>query len=348
MKKYKACVVGHFGFEKTLLNGQTVKTKILSDELDRVFGAKNIKKIDTHGNVFKTMFSVLKAVMAMFTCKNLVILPAHNGVRAFVPLLSKLNILSKCRLHYAVIGGWLADYIKDKKFVKKGLKKFHGIYVETISMKKALNEMGYENIYIMPNCKNLKILDESELVYNTEKPYKLCTFSRVMKEKGIEDAINAVKTINEKYGETVFTLDIYGQVDSNQTKWFENLQKTFPEYVKYGGLVSFDKSTEVLKNYFALLFPTYYDGEGFAGTLIDAMVAGVPVIASDWKYNPEIVVDKKTGILYKTKNTAVFTDKLDYIYNNAEAWNTLKLNCIGDAKKYLPENVIQILIKNLS
>ena len=200
----------------------------------------------------------------------------------------------------------------------------------------------------MPNCKNLKILDESELVYNTEKPYKLCTFSRVMKEKGIEDAINAVKTINEKYGETVFTLDIYGQVDSNQTKWFENLQKTFPEYVKYGGLVSFDKSTEVLKNYFALLFPTYYDGEGFAGTLIDAMVAGVPVIASDWKYNPEIVVDKKTGILYKTKNTAVFTDKLDYIYNNAEAWNTLKLNCIGDAKKYLPENVIQILIKNLS
>ena len=347
-KVKKICIVGHFAFGKTMLNGQTVKTKILSDELDRMYGTENVGKIDTHGNKLKMAWSVLKAMFGMFCYKNIIILPAHNGVRVFVPVLSAFKRISKCKLHYAVVGGWLADYIKDKDKVKKGLFKFDGVYVETTAMKNALNEMGYNNIFIMPNCKNLDILKEDQLIYNTEKPYKLCTFSRVMKEKGIEDAVNAIKTVNEKYGETVYTLDIYGQVDADQTEWFENLKASFPEYVKYGGLVPFDKSTEVLKDYFALLFPTYYDGEGFAGTVIDALAAGVPIVASDWRYNPEVVKKDITGVLFETGNIKEFVDNLEYMVLNADKWNCLKVNCICEAKNYLPENAMQILIKNLS
>ena len=344
MKKTKACVVGHFAFGKELLNGQTVKTKILAEELERVCGKENIAKIDTHGNKFKMLWSVVKSVFAMFSCENMVILPAHNGVRVFVPVLSKFAGVSKCKLHYAVIGGWLPEYIENKNGIKKGLKKFHGVYVETTAMKNAMEEMGYDNILIMPNCKNLNILKEEELVYNNEKPYKLCTFSRVMKEKGIEDAVNAVNAINEKYGETVYTLDIYGQVDVDQTEWFEELKASFPDCIKYGGLVPFDKSTDVLKDYFALLFPTYYAGEGFAGTVIDALAAGVPIVASDWRYNSEVVNNGTTGRLFKTGNSKEFTDILDEMFLNADSWNKLKLNCIREAEEYLPKNVMKIML----
>lgn len=58
-----------------------------------------------------------------------------------------------------------------------------------------------------------------------------------MKEKGIEDAVNAVEEINKKYGETIFTLDIYGQIDSMQTEWFELLQSRFSKDISYKGLV---------------------------------------------------------------------------------------------------------------
>ena len=98
-----------------------------------------------------------------------------------------------------------------------------------------------------------------------------------MREKGIEDAVNAVVSVNTDLGVQAFSLDIYGQVDGAQIEWFESLQKKFPSYIRYGGLVPYDKSVDVLKDYFALLFPTYYEGEGFAGTLIDAYSAGVPV-----------------------------------------------------------------------
>lgn len=344
----QVAVVGHFAFGKQFLDGQTVKTKILAEELERIYGKETVVKIDTHGNKLKMGLAVVKAVFAMFKCKNIVVLPAHNGVRVFIPLLSMLKKISKCRLHYSVIGGWLADYIKDKKRVQNGLKSFDGIYVETKAMKNALDVLEYKNVFIMPNCKNLNILKEDELVYNTEKPYKLCTFSRVMKEKGIEDAVKAVKAVNEKYGETIFTLDIYGQVDAEQTDWFENLKNSFPDYVKYGGLVPFDKSTEVLKNYFALLFPTYYAGEGFAGTVIDALAAGVPIVSSDWRYNSEVVNNGDTGKLFETGNSKEFTDILDEIFLNAAKWNELKLNCINKAEEYLPKNVIGMMTKKFN
>lgn len=138
---------------------------------------------------------------------------------------------------------------------------------------------------------------------------KLCTFSRVMREKGIEDAAKAVTTVNAELGYRAFSLDIFGQIDSRQTEWFEDLKKTFPDYIHYVGLVPFDKSVETLKSYYMLLFPTYYEGEGFAGTLIDAYSAGVPVIASDWRYNPEIV-NKNVGYVYNTGNQSEFVKLL--------------------------------------
>ncbi len=169
---------------------------------------------------------------------------------------------------------------------------------------------------------------------------------RVMKEKGIEDAVNAVKTVNEHFGRIVYTLDIYGQVDSAQTEWFNELKSTFPLYIKYGELVPFDKSVEVLKNYFALLFPTYYEGEGFAGTLLDAMAAGVPVIASDWRYNPEIV-NEKTGYVYPVRDNHAFVTTLISIGNNSDLILSKKSDCLKEAEKYRAENVIQCLISKL-
>lgn len=40
--------------------------------------------------------------------------------------------------------------------------------------------------------------------------------------------------------------------------------------VEYKGLVPYDQSTKYLKQYFALIFPTFFSGEGFPGTIIDA------------------------------------------------------------------------------
>ena len=40
-------VIWHFGFGLNLLNGQTIKTKIITEELERIFGNESVKRYDT-------------------------------------------------------------------------------------------------------------------------------------------------------------------------------------------------------------------------------------------------------------------------------------------------------------
>lgn len=343
----KVSVLGHFGRGETLLNGQTVKTKIITEELQRRLGRKQVLKIDTRGGWKTFIKAPFQVFFALKYSRNILIFPAQNGLRVYAPLLSFFRFFFKNRkLHYVVIGGWLPDFLTKRRTLTKVLKKFDGIYVETATMKDTLENLDLKNVFIMPNCKKLNILKENELVYPQGVPYRLCTFSRVMREKGIDDAVEAVIKVNQSFGQTMFSLDIYGQVDENQTEWFETLQKKFPDYIRYRGLVSFDRSVETLKKYFALLFPTYYEGEGFAGTLIDAYSAGVPVIASDWKYNVELV-NENVGYVYKARDNVALVELLNAVATDSTMILKKKKSCLYEAKKYTVEETIKTLENQL-
>ncbi len=342
----KLSVIGHFAFGKEFLDGQTIKTKVITKELENQLGSDQVLKIDTHGGkktLFKAPFQVIKALK---TSENVMIFPAHNGVRVYAPLLLFFKRFFKNRkIFYNVIGGWLAKFLENKKDLAKKLKRFDGLYVETSTLKTALEEMGFTNVSVMPNGKDIDALKESDLVYAESQPFKLCTFSRVMKQKGIEEAVNAVIYANDHFGRTVYTLDIYGQVDNAEIEWFENLKKSFPEYIKYGGLVPFDKSVEVLKDYFALLFPTRFYTEGIPGTILDAFAAGLPIISAKW-LNYSDILDDSVFIGYDFDDT----EKLKEILldeNLEEKLNCLKINCLKKAGEYKPSSVVKEFIERI-
>lgn len=339
----KIGICGHYGGNNNFLDGQTVKTKIITKELEKEFGDNEVKKVDTLGGKRRLVPILLNLIRLVMNCENIIILPAHNSLRIFAPLLAFVNRFYHRKLHYVVIGGWLPEFVATRKYLQRALMSFDSIYVETNVMKIKLADIGFNNVIVMPNCKELNILEPEELVYAKEEPYKFCTFSRVMKEKGIEDAVDAVIAVNEEMGRIVYTLDIYGQIDGNQVEWFKKLEERFPKYIKYKGLVDFDKTTQVLKDYFMLLFPTYYDGEGFAGTLIDAMAAGVPVIASDWRYNSEIVKDGKIGFIINEN----LKDELVKVLSTNNRVNDMKISCLVEAEKYLPKNAITGLLREI-
>ena len=343
----KVCIIGHFGEGKKLLNGQTVKTKILSEELEKKYGTENIIKIDTCGGkkaIFRLFFQIGKALKK---CENIVILPAHNGIKIIPRFIRFWNHFLKRKLHYDVIGGWLPELLVSSPRLIRILSKYTGIYVETNSMKQALNKLGLNNVYVVPNCKNLEIVPVDELDVLHERPIKLCTFSRVMKEKGIEEAIHVVEELNKEYGNPIFELDIYGQIDKNQEQWFQKLKETFSNQIHYKGLVDYNKSTSVLRQYHALLFPTFYKGEGFAGTIIDAMAAGVPVIASDWKYNNEIIKEGYNGLLFETHNEEELKNIIKDALINSNRIVLMKKNCVLSAEKYLPSVALQPIFERI-
>lgn len=324
-------------------DGQTVKTKNLADCLEEKFGCGRVVRIDTYGGVKRITQYLYELLMNVRHSENVIILPAQNGVKVLAPILLLFNGFFHKKLHYVVIGGWLPQFLEKRQWLARALKKFNGIYVETSTMKHLLDTQGFENVFVMPNCKKLTVLSEEELVCPSGDTYKLCTFSRVMKEKGIADAVDAVKTVNERFGRTVYELDIYGQIAPDQTEWFEKLQKDFPEYIRYKGMVPSDESVQVLKGYFALLFPTLFFTEGIPGTIIDAYAAGVPVVAAKWESFSDLVDEGITGFGYPMGDNQVLISVLEEIANNPSTLLGMKPACIQKAVQYTSDAAINML-----
>ena len=343
----KATVIGHFGVGQSS-DGQTVKTKTITKALKEKYGAEMIGETNTHGGA-KTLFKAPKMVRNAFRgSENVIILPARNGLKVIAPLCAmQKRKHPNVKLHYVVIGGWLPALLKQYRFLQKPLRCFDGIYVETSTMKRALEEMGFNNIAILPNCKDLQILHEDELVYAAAEPRKLCTFSRVMKEKGIEDAVRAVQTVNETFGRTVYTLDIYGSIQPGQEPWFEDLKKTFFDSVRYQGVAAYDESVQIIRSYFALLFPTHFYTEGIPGTILDAYAAGVPVIASKWESFADLIEDGKTGFGYAFDDANGLIGILNRLVEDSKEANTMKKCCLTRAQQYVPQEAVTVLIQRM-
>lgn len=350
MKKqeFKIGIIGHFGFGLDLANGQTIKTLIIANELEQVYGQNNIVKIDTHGG-FKAIIPVIRGcIFCLKHCSNVIIMLTENGLKIVVPLLVQLNKKYKKKLHYVVIGGWLPSFLDKHHSLLKKIQKIDYVYVETNTMKKTLSLKGFDNVLIMPNCKQLKILKKEFVQKQENPPFKLCTFSRVMREKGIEDIVYAVININERYSDIVFSLDIYGQIDSFQIGWFESLSKKFPSYIKYQGVIPFDKSVEILKDYFSLIFPTRFFTEGVPGTILDAYSAGLPVVASKWESFADVVDESITGFGYDFNNTRQLEMILEKIASNPNVINNMRENCLAKAESFKIESALLILQEKLS
>lgn len=337
----KVSIIGNFAFGKPSFNGQTIKTRIVASELERIFGTGNVRKVDTDGGISVVLRLVVQLLACLWGSRNVIILPAQNGIKVVLPLLVVYNLLFRRKLHYVVIGGWLPEMLRSKRWLLPFAKRLHMIYPETAGMKASLHELGLKHVEVMPNCKPLHILNADNLQGYNQHPMRFCIFSRIVRTKGIEDAVEAVRKANEMAGSTIATLDIYGSVDEKQ--WFERLQASFPSYVAYKGCVAFDKSVDTLKTYTALLFPTFYPGEGLAGTVIDAFAAGIPVFASDWHDNASIVRDGVTGYIFPVHATDRLASILTSLYANQDVLVPMKLHCIDEAKVFLPENAIKIL-----
>lgn len=337
------CVIGHFARKKNCLNGQTIKTKIITNTLIDIYGNNYVKIIDTHSKYWSLLSLPFKLFFMLFKCENIIIMPGQNGLKYISIIVWLMNFIFRRNIHYCVIGGWLPNFIDKKKWLINRLIRYKGIYVETKQMEDMMIKRGFNNIYLLPNFKsnNIEKFEEKKSI----SCFNYCTFSRVMREKGIVEAIDSIKYLHDKMN-CDCTLDIYGQIDENQVDFFNNLFNNLPDYIRYKGAIQYNESTSTLKGYYALLFPTYYDGEGFAGTIIDALSSGIPIIASNWKYNSELI-NEKIGILVNPKDVNDLINAINKMNScSLEEYNAYKKNCLIEAEKYNPTKVIRILTNN--
>ena len=335
-------IIGHFGGDEKFYDGQTIKTIELYNAL--IDTDQNVDKVDTYyikRNPFKFIGMF---VHSLFKDKKYILLVSNKGRRVLFPILMFLSKhFDKDVYHYA-IGGRLALEVRDNPKYKKYISSFKGNWMESRQLVYDLKKLGVNNVIYLPNFKKIKILDIDSLKADYKEPYRFCTFSRVMKEKGIEDAIKAINDVNDLYGRKIVSLDIYGVVEE---EYFEYLKTLLNDSCKFCGAVDSSESIEILKNYYALLFPSYWDGEGMPGTIIDSLSAGLPVIARRWKYCDEMLDDGVTAYIYNFNKPELLKEKIAYSIEHVDNTISMKRNCLDKAKEYSADIVVKEIVNEL-
>ena len=328
----KIAVVGTYGVGADFTTGQAVKCYTLINWLKEKYGNEEVIIVNTYQWRKNPIKLLANSFFALKNCSNIVIMPAQNGIKVFAPLFYYMNKLFHRSIHYIVIGGWLAEMLEDTPKLKKCIKLFDGVHVEAKSMQKELENLGFNNIFYMPNSR--EYVPGIHHPRNEEVSVKVCTYSRVIKEKGIEDAAAICEAANLKLGKKVFGLDIIGKIAGEYQSEFEELLAENKDFVRYTGCKNSDETLGTLSDYFALLFPTFYEGEGFAGTVLDAFAAKLPIVANDWKYNAEIVSDGVNGFIYPYRDLNMAAEILVKLYRDKNLYQRIQNSCNQSAMRY--------------
>lgn len=345
----KIGIIGHFGAKKVFLDGQTVKTKNLKMLLEQ-YGGFDTYCVDTYLTNVSKVELLIRSILCLIKCSDIIILLGENGMRFYLPFLYFTNKLFRRKIYHYVIGSELVGMVEKDRNLVKWLNGITKNWFEYESGSAILRQMGVKNVETLPNCKMLDYLPRADIkpyVLNNDI-YSFCTFSRVMEEKGITDAILAIAGINKSHSKKLVHLDVYGQVDETYREKFEKLLLEHGECVSYKGLVDSQKSVDVLRVYYALLFPTRWPGEGFPGAILDCYASALPIIATDWNANGEIIHHGKTGIIYPKEELCDLRQAIEWSIKNDAAVNAMRFACREEYEKYTPEHIAAIICAELS
>lgn len=295
---HKIGLIGRIDPEDTMCDGQTVKTRTVWRMLCERYGAENVVTVETLNYRREPLRVWREWRRCVCECDDIVVLLSHNGRRLFFPLLRRAAERRGTRVYHDLIGGWLVRDCGREPQLPVQLRSFEVNWVESADLVEGLHEFGVHNAEFLPNFKQIEPVLEGELATPVTAPRRVCTFSRVVEQKGILDAICAVGQLCAEDGAGSWELDIYGPVDLAFEQNFERALAAAP-WARYCGSVAPESSVDVLRPYWALLFPTKWKPEGFPGTVIDALAAGVPVVATRWRYYAEMLADGETGASYE-------------------------------------------------
>lgn len=118
---------------------------------------------------------------------------------------------------------------------------------------------------------------------------------RILKDKSVDDYINAAKYIKSKYHNTIF--NILGFIEPTEKDYYEPLlnQLEKNDIISYKGSVSNVKP--FIAKAHAIIHPSTY-GEGMSNVLLENASSGRFIITTDTPGCKETVIDGETGFIY--------------------------------------------------
>lgn len=135
--------------------------------------------------------------------------------------------------------------------------------------------------------------------------------SCVEESKGLDTLLEIARILQAEHVDKYVKIDFYGQ---KKDHFFDEHLADIAMF-EYTGLLQPEEVIPTLQEYDALIFPSHYVGKGCPGILVEALSAGLPIIASNWKYNSEFVTNGLNGFHCETFNPKAYVDAIIQLCN---------------------------------
>ena len=290
----------------------------LKGNYDFINGFKKLKKIFQDEKPDLVVSSLLRSnLLARMVCKFMKI-----------PLIGTL-----------VSDSYHKDSIKIKSFfVKIKFKFFWGLdrfssHIPKLYIANSSSIVSTHNISLGIPTSKTKVIYRGRIIpervwnaeINDKGNFKFLSYGRLIPLKGYKELIEAFNEVQKEYPDC--SLTIFGE--GNYRGKLEQLINQFDLKNKVSLPGIHHKVTDELYNYNCYVFTSWY--EGFSGTLIEAMLAGIPIIASDIPMNLEAIKADETALTFPVKNVEFLAKKMIFAIKNPEIVSSLGIKAREEA-----------------
>lgn len=143
---------------------------------------------------------------------------------------------------------------------------------------------------------------------STDDTIEFAFISRIMKEKGIDQYLEAAEYITKKYPSTRFHICGFCEEE------YEDILKDYQDrgIIEYHGMIN--DVRKILKVTHCTIHPTYYP-EGLSNVLLESAASGRPIISTDRSGTRETIDDAVNGFLVKEKSPENLIEKIEFFIN---------------------------------
>ncbi|MBB6327826.1 glycosyltransferase involved in cell wall biosynthesis [Algoriphagus iocasae] len=180
-------------------------------------------------------------------------------------------------------------YISNSSFIAKS-------HIKTLGVPLEKTKVVYRGRNIPSQIWKKRVSDTFEFI----------SYGRLLQIKGFQELIQAFAKVHSVYPNS--RLMIYGEGIHRPV--LEKLVKELDlsHSVSLPGVIS--NVTEIIYKADCFVFPSWY--EGFSGALVEAMMAGIPIIASDIPMNLEALTPDVNAITFPVRDVNALTRKMEY------------------------------------
>lgn len=295
---------------------------IIVDTADRR-GLTNIGKMDLENVFLALKHGILFLYKLIRYNPSIVYIPISENFFGFIRdslfLIPTKFMQKKCIIH--LHGAGFKNFFESSAIIiQKYIKFCLGNVNEAIVLGEALKDIvcgilnENTNISVVPNG----IHDNHTTKYKVSNEFKILFLSNLKPSKGFLEVVYSAKIVSDKYSNVRFLIAGAKRDEKTYTEAMDFVKKNqLEDIVLFLGSVSGEQKIKILNQTNIFVFPpNSFEGQGLV--ILEAMAAGLPVIATAQGAIPETIIDGETGFIIPPKNPEKIAEKISFFIENPD------------------------------